>query len=1063
MDNNELDKILKSKLKDKIKPSADLEGKIRQKVEQEKMNQLKSMNTENNNNKNKKYKKIRTLISMVAVILIVFAVGMNLDTIPNILQSTTEIANIKAIEPTKTLNGILASDSDFIIYADNTNIESVQKSLYVEPALEYTIKKQSDNTYKLTFKQNIPDNTIVKLQYVKNKITEDSWAYQTSNKLSISSTYPDNGITYASKNTTIEIKFSYASVEDLEKNVQITPNVDGKWEHLGKIWRFTPEKALKDDKTYSVKINKGIKAEGQTLEEDYIFSFTVDSLNEETKYTHNKTSIDGIENAKSNELVKIHYNTDGYTTSKTKISKVEISKFKTGDEFIDYIKTGAYKNVEKLGEYKFTQEQYYLQLTKTLQTGYYIATVKDQNNNELFNCPIQINDLSAYAIQTERDIIAWVAEGNELAKNIKVEYLGKTEKTNSQGIAELKGILDGTKTIKYLKIGNSKNQLIVGVYNYEQATYPHGYIYTDRPLYKNTDTINIWGFVPRQLFYDKIDENEFYIQLGNEEKQKIKVDETGSFTHKIELKNHIDMEYTDLTLHYKDAQIAYRNLTIENYELQNYIYNVIMDKNYGYNGEKFDFQVKVEHITGLSVPNKSVVVEYKDEIYRGTTNENGIAKFSLKLEEDDEDTTITAYREIAIYNGDLEEYTDSEEYIDITVLSRNTYTETESYGENNKYKVTLYKLSENKNALVTYGLEEIYEGKYNTEVKVNLIEKVQKRYISGYNYNEYTKENEPEYSYEILDESNKLIETIKTQNGTAEFDANKLNFKKDTEEIEYIYHLEFIYKDRNNKEVKESFYLSNNDEYESHTLGYSTGWEFNSCGLGNVPTDIDYESYDIYRYFFKQDSYNFDIGDTVKLSLAESTENGIKDLTNQGKILRFIFKENVTKTQIIEDNNLDYTFTEKDFPGCGMTSAYFVNGKFYRMPIYYFDFNEENRKVDVEITSDKKEYKPRDKVTLTVKTTNKGNPIKSTVNVSVINKAVFELQEDFTYILNDIYENKYYNVYTYSTYKDFIDSEGGGGGGRKRRSKRRLWRHSMFRNRYYKLKRNCTSNLYLTR
>lgn len=1045
MDNNELDRILKSKLKDKIKPSEELEGKIRQKVEKEKIKQLKSMNTDNNNNKNRKYKRIKSIISMAAVILIVFAVGVNLDTIPNILQPTTEVAKIKGVEPTKTLNGILASDSDFIIYADNTNVESVRKSLYVEPALEYTIKKQSDNTYKLTFKQNIPDNTIVKLQYVKNKIAEDSWAYQTSNKLSVSRTYPDNGITYASKNTTIEIKFSYASVEDLEKNVEITPNIDGKWEHIGKIWRFTPKKELTEGNTYSVKINKGIKAEGQILDEDYIFSFTVDIPSEgEPKYTHNKTSIDGIENAKSNELVKIHYNTNEYTKKTTNIAKIEISKFKTGDDFIDYVKTGTYKNVEKLGEYKFTQEQYYLQLTSTLQTGYYKATVKDQNNNELFNCPLQINDLSAYAMQTERDIIAWVAEGNELAKNIKVEYLGKTEKTNSQGIAELKDTLDGTEIIKYLKIGNTQNQLIVGVYNYEQATYPQGYIYTDRPLYKNTDTINIWGFVPRGFFYDKIDENEFYIKLGNEEKQKIKVDETGSFTHKIELKNHVDVEFSEITLHYKDTQIAYRNLTIENYELQNYIYNVIMDKNYGYNGEKFDFEVKVEHITGLMVPNKSVVVEYNDEIYRETTNEDGIAKFSLKLEDDDEDTTITAYKEIAIYNGDLEEYTDSEEYIEITVLSRNTYTETESYGENNKYKVVLYKLSENKKALVSYGLQEIYEGKYNTDVKVNIIEEVQKRYISGYNYNEYTKENEPEYSYETIDESNKIIETIKTQDGIAEFDANKLNLKKDTEDIDYIYHLEFIYKDGNDKQVKEKFWISNEDEYESDTLGVSSGWELNSCGLGDIPTRIDYDSYDTYRYFFKQDTYNFEIGDTVKLTLAESTENGTKDVTNQGKVLRFIFKEDVTKTEIIEDNNFDYTYTEKDFPGVGMTSAYFINGKFYRMPIYYFDFNEENRKVDVEITSDKKEYKPGDKVTLTVKTTNKGKPIKSTVNVSVINKAVFELQEDFTYILNDIYENKYHKIYTYSTYKDFIHAVGGGGGGRRRRSKRKFRRHRMF-------------------
>ena len=39
MENNELDKILKEKLKGKMKIPSEMEGKIRQKVEEEKKNQ----------------------------------------------------------------------------------------------------------------------------------------------------------------------------------------------------------------------------------------------------------------------------------------------------------------------------------------------------------------------------------------------------------------------------------------------------------------------------------------------------------------------------------------------------------------------------------------------------------------------------------------------------------------------------------------------------------------------------------------------------------------------------------------------------------------------------------------------------------------------------------------------------------------------------------------------------------------------------------------------------------------------------------------------------------------
>ena len=46
-----------------------------------------------------------------------------------------------------------------------------------------------------------------------------------------------------------------------------------------------------------------------------------------------------------------------------------------------------------------------------------------------------------------------------------------------------------------MKVGDTENKLVVGIYDYNIENYPKAYIYTDRPLYKNTDTINIWGFI----------------------------------------------------------------------------------------------------------------------------------------------------------------------------------------------------------------------------------------------------------------------------------------------------------------------------------------------------------------------------------------------------------------------------------------------------------------------------------------------------------------------------------------------------------------------------------------
>jgi len=98
------------------------------------------------------------------------------------------------------------------------------------------------------------------------------------------------------------------------------------------------------------------------------------------------------------------------------------------------------------------------------------------------------------------------------------------------------------------------------------------------------------------------------------------------------------------------------------------------------------------------------------------------------------------------------------------------------------------------------------------------------------------------------------------------------------------------------------------------------------------------------------------------------------------------------------------------------------------LPTYYFDFKEEDRKVDVEIKSDKEKYNPGDEVTLTIKTTNNGKPIKSFVNISVANKAVLELEENSLNLLERIYWSKNYPLYTFSTYRDYIAVEEGGRG-----------------------------------
>ena len=1047
MDNNEIDKILKEKLKNKIKPSKEFEQKIMQKIEEEKQKSLANselkknsssqkyskipkntnLNTENKNAKYRRFNNFAKILSIAAVFLIVFTLGMNLKTTPLIgNEPESNLISIKAIEPTKLENGTIAKDSEFTIFVEGDNVtkEDVQKSVYIEPALDYNIEKTvNKNEFKLKFKQNIPDNTILKLQYVKNQITQDSWAYQSSNKFSVTSTYPENKDENTTQNTIIDIEFSYATVKDLEKYVKISPTVKGTWEHLGRIWRFTPNQALEKGKKYTVVISKNLKAENQNLEDDYKFEFTVDDQDGAIVRCVNN-SMDGIITARGNETVRIPYYA---SNDNQQFGKVEIAKFSSLDDFIDYVDTTNYAKAVKQGDYEIKQDEKNIEIKQTLTKGYYVAKVKSSKGKELFNCPIQITDISAYAMETERDVLVWVAQNNKLASNVNVEYNGKTVKTDKQGIAKIENATDGSKKIKYAKIGG---ELVIGVYNYSFENYPHAYIYTDRPLYKNTDTINIWGFVPKDFFYDKL-EDEFYIELDEGDKQKISLKEDGTFTHKIDLKNHIDTEYTSISLYYKDTLIGIKYISIKNYELQNYTYELSCEKNYGFIGDNINFDVRVKHVTGLLVPNKNVVAIYEEKTYRAKTGEDGIAHFTISLTGEDSKNTDSEYQGVSIYNGDDVEYTDAETHLETRLLTRDVYVK-EDYSTERKYKAIIYKLDISKNAKPEYDLKELYNGTYETSVEVNLIENITTLVQNGEELNEYTKQMEPHYET-VEDENKTKLKTIKSTSGIIEVDYNEFKQKQDTENQRYSYELEFIFKDTKGREVREKTTIAK-DWYNKEQFGYRTGFESEESydRLGEISTDFCNEDYYTYRYLWDFDlgyPTKFTKGKKIEFKLQEATRLGRRDVENRGKVLNIFFKENISETEILTQNNFTREFTDKDFPGIKMTSAYFVDGKFYRMPDRYFDFDEDSKEVDVEITSDKETYRPGEDVTLTIKTTKNGKAVKSNVNVSVVNEAVFELEEDNTNILETIYSDKALAVYTYSTYNDEITSPSGGKGG----------------------------------
>ena len=114
---------------------------------------------------------------------------------------------------------------------------------------------------------------------------------------------------------------------------------------------------------------------------------------------------------------------------------------------------------------------------------------------------------------------------------------------------------------------------------------------------------------------------------------------------------------------------------------------------------------------------------------------------------------------------------------------------------------------------------------------------------------EYTKENEPEYSYK-MSENVQNIKTVNTQKGTLEIKINELDLKQNTEEKRYIYYLMFEYKDQSGRTVIDTQYISSGT---SDNIIGEVGYyyeEYSSLDLLYTATRREISDfYYTYRYF----------------------------------------------------------------------------------------------------------------------------------------------------------------------------------------------------------------------
>ncbi len=945
---------------------------------------------------------------------------------------------VNSLTASKPLNdGVVENNTSFELEIKNASLELVKESFVITPAVDYTIKQLDEERYLFVPEAELVDNTVYKISAVEDGTVVDSWAFQTPDVLSVTGSYPANGSSNVSIGTAVEISFSYTSVTDISDFVTFEPFVSGSWKQLGKTWRFTPDKPFTLNTDYTVTVAAGISAEGQTITEDYIFTFgTYEGVPiDDVKLNGQYLSLDKISTYRPGEPVTMMFSSRSDKDAVTRAAhEARVTRYADSAAFISAV-NGEASTGYALGSYSLTlgvcakntygELVYLMDMDAALPIGYYRIEIHTESGKKIGEWFAQVSEVSVYAAQSSYDLFVWTADENGVIANAEVNLGGEVYTTDENGIIilDLKKLGDFENEYLHIADPESRLPLVVRLDSIDTA-YPNGYIYTDKITYKADDTVNIWGYVP-PVSVPETSEGKYEIVLGGAVRIPVTPDENGTFSTSYTLSDFESTSYI-VTAELDGHSLAYTYFEVADYVNDYYSYEIIVPTNCVRIGDVLPVEVKVTHISGVPAINKSVCLTTGGlESSFATTDEYGIARFDAVIEKSFRHGYYAVER-IRLAVSSAEAHDGNADYKcteNLFLICSDKHITAEQADEGIRYTVREVVIPEDG---FVESEEELYGDAVDSELIVNIDYVTVTRTVTGYDFDELLKENIPLWE---TDTKQAFYEryTVSAEDGAYLFNK-ELTKDADTDTVRYYYSVKVTIKDADG--VREHRTMS----YMAEPVDYNNGLYSSFIGF------VDHESinlslaYRTYRYRFLNENrtYNgFAVGDSIDISF-EEYDVGKTD----GGILMAVIMQNGIKQSLMLDESVTESipFTEDMMPGVLIEGVYYKDGVFHRVEGFRAELDANSYDLEAEISYDKEEYAPGDEMTVTVKLYDKeGEPAKgASVNLSVVDKSAGDLH-GFGRLGNELGRCTY-SSYTYSSYRDyelygFFDGGWGGGGG----------------------------------
>ncbi|MBQ7980681.1 MAG: hypothetical protein IJ305_03635, partial [Oscillospiraceae bacterium] len=535
------------------------------------------------------------------------------------------------------------------------------------------------------------------------------------------------------------------------------------------------------------------------------------------------------------------------------------------------------------------------------------------------------------------------------------------------------------------------------------------YVYTDRAIYNNDDTINVWGVIrPRKAGLEMPD--DLSLELGYDGLQfPMKMNSDGTFTAALDF---ADLSYSwgaPVMLMSGDTTLSSNYVQIKDHIKPTYEFETDFPAYVMYPQENpFKVSVQASLFDGTAAggltfdtwggsllsANPSTLV----------TDENGYAEAEILLE--DSENWKPSYEYISLKLTGVEN-SYNEAYTSIIAFYRDIMVEDSYDADARRLELTVSEIVSDN---IEYGenlwSDEFYDKIRGGRTDITATMKITRHWYenveNGTYYDFLQKKNITKYKY-VSHEETVLTDSFTTTNGKHIIDIP---------EAEGRYEIELEWKDSQGRITKDTYYVYNYDYDDSY--------------------DENQEK----RFTFVTDKREFKENEAVTFSL----ENNYSEYEGEGRVLLQLHGTEFDDYAVYDSTSFSHVMTAECIPNVTAIGAYFDGRHVYPIyeDYYYSDlsFNPAEREIVLDITSDKEKYSPSERATVTVTAKDKNGNImpNASVVLSGADEASFAVANQVADPLNEIYKDiyggyavQYYSYIEHSLNEATAGEQGGGG------------------------------------